>query len=315
MKFYLAPMQSVTGYVFRNAYHKHFCPMDKYFTPFISNRKLGQKEKNEILPANNRGMEVVPQILCNDSEVFLEIAKQLEDMGYQSVNFNLGCPSPTVVTKCRGAGLLGEPKRLEALLEEIFSHSPLKISVKTRIGLSEEEEWKRIFEIYCRYPLEELIVHPRLQEDQYKNEPRWDVFGDVLKEAPFPVCYNGDIFSKEKYEELVKQFPALTCVMLGRGMVKNPGLLGEIKKEETLTVSKIKAFHDEILRGYEAILFGDVNVLFKMKEIWGYLGEQFPSEEKILKKIRKSKNLAEYRDLVNRLLSRKENRRTMGGIQ
>lgn len=171
MQFYMAPMEGITGYVFRNAYQKNFGGIDRYFTPFITNKKMNYKELNDIAPEHNRGMQVIPQILTNRADDFCEIARELEQYGYGIVNLNLGCPSGTVAAKKRGAGFLTEPDALDRFLEEIFTDCPLQISIKTRIGIEEDAEWKQLLTIYNRYPLEELIVHPRVLKDFYRNTP------------------------------------------------------------------------------------------------------------------------------------------------
>jgi len=306
MRFYMAPMEGLTGYIFRNAYHKYFGDADKYFTPFISGAGLSHRELNDVLPEHNVGMDVVPQILTNKAEDFLGIAKKLEDFGYTTVNLNLGCPSGTVVAKGRGAGFLAHPEELDGFLAEIFEKCTIKISVKTRLGLEGYEEWERLQEIYNRYPLEELIIHPRVQKDLYRNPVKRDVFAEAFVNSKAPVCYNGDIHSVEDYRHFAEEFPEVNTVMLGRGILKNPGLIGEIKGRARVDIDTIKAFHDEILDGYVKIMSGDRNTLFKMKEIWGYLGELFEDCEKQLKKIKKANRVVEYQSAVNELIRMKK---------
>lgn len=306
MRFYMAPMEGLTGYIFRNAYHKYFGDADKYFTPFISGAGLSHRELNDVMPEHNEGMDVVPQILTNKSEDFIGIAKLLEDFGYTTVNLNLGCPSGTVVSKGRGAGFLAHPDKLDEFLSEIFEKSPLKISIKTRLGLEAASEWERLQEIYNKYPLEELIIHPRVQKDMYRNPVKTDVFADAYVSSKTAVCYNGDIHSVEAYKDFTESFPAVDTVMLGRGIFKNPGLIGEIKGKDRVGVDTIKAFHDEILDGYVEIMSGDRNTLFKMKEIWSYLGEFFEDNEKQLKKIKKANRVVEYRAAVDELIRLKK---------
>lgn len=302
MRFYMAPMEGLTGYIFRNAYHKYFGDVDKYFTPFISGAGLSHRELNDVLPEHNEGLEVVPQILTNKAEDFIGIAKMLEDFGYTTVNLNLGCPSGTVVAKGRGAGFLVHTEALDRFLAEIFEKCPLKISVKTRLGLEDAEEWEQLQEIYNKYPLEELIIHPRVQKDLYRNPVRLEVFERALVNSKAPVCYNGDIHSKAAYERFTEKFQQVDTVMLGRGIFKNPGLVSEIKDKERVGIATLRAFHDEILAGYEEIMSGDRNTLFKMKEIWSYLGEFFEGSEKQLKKIKKANRVIEYRSAVNELI-------------
>lgn len=308
MKFYLAPMESMTGYVFRNAYHKYFHNVDKYFTPFITSTGLSHKELNDILPEHNEGMLVVPQILTNKVEDFLTIAGKLQNFGYETVNLNLGCPSGTVVAKKRGAGQLADTMEFDRFLDGIFSKCPVKISVKTRIGMQDETEWDALQEIFNKYPFEEIIVHPRLQQDFYKNPVHYDVFDKAFHSLKAPVCYNGDIHSVEHYNLFVSRFPAVDTIMLGRGIFMNPGLVDEIcAGRKGVSKDTLRAFHDEILEGYIKIMSGDKNTLYKMKEIWVYLGTYFENRddidsERVMKKIRKANSIAEYKMLVRSLL-------------
>lgn len=306
MQYYLAPMQSLTGYVFRNAYNRHFHNIDKYFTPFLSSKGLSSKDKNEVLPEHNQNMMVVPQIMTNQADVFLEIARQLKDYGYTSVNLNLGCPSGTVVPKKRGAGLLADLDMLDCFLDEIFTKCSLHISIKTRIGIESPTEWEDIQTIYQRYPMEELIIHPRLQKDQYKNHPNMEIFREALENIKCPVCYNGDLHTIEQCRKFTAHFPQVTNVMLGRGVLKNPGLIGELTGEPAVTSKTLLAFHEDILAGYKEEISGDINVLFKMKELWSYFGDSFKDSEqfaKRMKKMMKTKSLVEFHSIATQFLT------------
>lgn len=314
MKYYLAPMEGITTYIYRSAYEHHFHNVDRYFTPFVVNKRLSTREQQDLLPEHNKGMDVVPQILTNRAEDFLEVAKEIADMGYQTVNLNLGCPSGTVVAKKRGAGFLALPEELDAFLAEIFEKCPMKISIKTRIGMEDETEWERLISIYQKYPMEELIVHPRTQKDFYKYPPRMDAYEMAESVFDVPLCYNGELNSVEKMRELTERFPNLDCVMLGRGILKNPGLVGEIRKswgeaemtEEAISKETFRSFHDEIYYGYREIMSGDRNTLYKMKELWSYMGQSFTNPEKYMKKIRKTERLVEYECIVASLFREQE---------
>lgn len=305
MRLEMAPLEGLTTYIFRNAYAKYFGHIDKYYTPFLSlhkEKEFNHKERQEILPENNEGLFVVPQVLTNSSEDFQRAAHTLKGLGYEEVNMNLGCPSGTVVPKKKGAGLLADTEQLEHFLEECFEKTPLKISIKTRLGMEEEEEWERILDVYQKFPLEELIIHARVREDYYKKPVRLEAFGKALAKSPYSVCYNGDIFTVEDYERLTERFPQLEAVMLGRGLLRNPGLAGTIKNDrgtddlnnQAEHFEKLRAFHDELYIGYQKIMSGDRNVLFKMKEFWSYLLYNYPNMEKRLKSLHKVKNCAEY---------------------
>lgn len=213
MNFYFAPMEGITGHLYRRTHHRFFQGVDQYFTPFIAptiHHKLSSREKNDILPEHNLGVPVIPQILTNRSEDFIWAARELAGYGYGEVNLNLGCPSATVVTKGKGAGFLARPEQLDRFLEQVFTglkNDGIGISVKTRIGMESPEEFEDLLEIYNRYPLRELIIHPRVRSDFYKNIPNRDAFRQGALEGTNPVCYNGDIFSPKDWEAFQNEFP------------------------------------------------------------------------------------------------------------
>lgn len=304
MKYYFAPLEGVTGYIYRNAYETFFGQIDKYFIPFISptkNKEFTSRELNDILPEHNQGLPVVPQILTNNSEYFIDTVNELTKFGYDEINLNLGCPSGTVVAKYKGSGFLAQRKQLDEFLEDIFSKASTKISIKTRIGKDSPDEFYELIEIFNKYPLEELIIHPRIQTDFYKNKPNMNIFKDALALSKNPVCYNGDIFNVEDYKELTEMYPSLDAVMLGRGLIANPALISEIKNNVVIDKQVMKAFHDAVCAGYKEILSGDRNVLFKMKELWFYMIHMFAESDKYAKKIRKTDRLSDYEAIISRL--------------
>lgn len=308
MQYYLAPLEGITTYVYRNAYHKNFKKMDKYFTPFIvphKDKKFNTRELKELSPEHNHGLNVVPQLMTNNAEDFLKTAKDIVQMGYREINLNLGCPSKTVVTKKKGAGFLEYPEELDRFLDEIYGNADFKISVKTRIGKDSPDEFYQLLEIYNKYPIEELTIHPRIQTDYYQNTPNLDMFKVAYEESKNPICYNGDIRTTDNLTSLTQQFPDLKHVMIGRGIIHNPGLLTHLDKETLLS------FHNMILEEYIKISSGERNVLFKMKELWFYMLSLFEDAEKVGKKIKKTERLKEYESIIDMLFSaydlRKEN--------
>lgn len=309
MKIYFAPMEGITRYPYRNAHNTHFGYIDKYFTPFIvpNTKKLFRtREKADVLPENNQGLPIVPQIMTNKADEFLCAARGLKEYGYTEVNLNLGCPSKTVVSGGRGSGFLAFPDRLLEFLDEIFEKADMKISVKTRIGKENPEEFERLMEIYNKFPMEELIIHPRLQKDFYKNKPNIDAFREALSVSKNPICYNGDINTAQDYLNFREQFPQVETLMLGRGLLRDPVLSGRIKEGITLNKKSLRSFHDDIYNAYRDILSGDINVLYKMKEIWLYMALSFHNYEKYLKKIKKADKLIKYDDAVNALFEEQE---------
>lgn len=315
MNIYFAPMEGITGYIFRNAHHDCFPCVERYYTPFItpkSGKSFTARELNDVLPKHNEGICVVPQILSNQAEGFLKVAGRLKEFGYTQVNLNLGCPSGTVVAKNKGAGFLAYPAQLDAFLDQIFEGCGMEISVKTRIGKEDPEEFGALLEIFDQYPIKELIIHPRVQTDFYKNTPNLEAFSVAAAHSKNPVCYNGDLFSVEKINAFTGRFPQVESLMLGRGLLVNPCLAADYRRnaakvqtgggESMLTKEDLGAFLDRLADDYSRVLSGERDVLFKMKELWFYLGKLFPDGEKELKKIRKAQRLPEYRQSVRHLL-------------
>lgn len=312
MKYSLAPMEGITGYIYRRAYHTFFGNVDKYYTPFIKPGQKGHfssREKNDISKEHNQGMNVVVQQLTNSSEDFIRTARKIEQLGYEEINLNLGCPAKMVVNKGRGSGFLANPEALDQFFDEIFSEIKTDISVKTRIGKDDPEEFYKLIEIYNKYPIKELIIHPRLQRDYYKNVPNLDVFRDAVRLSKIPLCYNGDICTKSDDERIRSEFPDISHIMIGRGILSDPGLLAELRGEQRPGKQTVRAFHDQIYSDYQEVMSGERNILFKMKELWGYLNHSFTNSEKYAKKIRKAERLYRYEEVVDALFAEQELKR------
>lgn len=301
MLYYFAPMEGITGYVYRRIHRECFPGMDKYFTPFLTpsqKKAMMPRENRDVLPENNQEVPLVPQILTNCAEDFIKTARNLQEYGYEEVNLNLGCPSGTVVSKKKGSGFLEFPEELHGFLEVIFQNLDMKISIKTRIGKEEEEEFSGLLKIYNEYPLEELIIHPRVQKDYYKNRPRMEVYKEAVSGSKNPLCYNGDLFTEGYFRRFTEKFPDTRAVMIGRGLLVNPALVRQLQGGKALEKEELKNFHDKLLLGYEEVMDGDRAVLFKMKELWFYMGNLFPEGKKYLKKVKKAQHLPEYREAV-----------------
>lgn len=313
---YFAPMEGITGHVYRSAHAKHFGGVDRYYLPFIAahaTHTLKNKEKKDISPACNVGLCAIPQVLTKNVDDFLWTAEELRSLGYREINLNLGCPSPTVTSKGKGAAFLGSPDELDRFFEGVFEgmeHRELLrdkvcISVKTRLGVESTDEWERIFAIYNRYPICELIIHARTMREFYSGETHVDVFGDILRQSHIPVCYNGNICSASDYRDILNRFgddPGFAGVMIGRGLIGNPALAQSIRGGEPLNAESLLLFHDEVLHGYETELSGDTHVTSKMKELWWYMGSMFIGAEKPLKRMRKSRTVREYASAVREIL-------------
>ena len=301
----LAPMEGVTGHVFRRVHAACFGALDRYYTPFVAPPRVGStfggRMAKEVDPECNQGLNAVPQLLTKNAEECVWAAHLLSDMGYAEVNINLGCPSGTVVNKGRGSGFLRDLDALDAFLDEVCAKSPLPVSVKTRLGLEHDAEYERVLAVYCRHPLAELIVHPRVQKDRYRGKPRWEPYGETLGRAPFPVAYNGDIFVPADLEALVAAYPATRHVMIGRGVVANPALPRMIAGGAPATREELKRFHDQLFEAYAQEMGG--NAVFRMKEWWFYAQHAFACPLAVQRTIRRARKVDEYRAATDRLFA------------
>ena len=307
MKIYFAPLEGITGYIQRQTFNKYFGEVDKYFIPFIQPKQHGHfmsREKKDMAPENNAGLPSIPQLLTNSAHDFLLTIEKLQELGYKEANLNLGCPSRTVVSKGRGSGQLADLEALECFLNEIFEKVQMDVSIKTRIGVTDPAEFETILPVFQKFPLKELIIHPRVQKEMYTGTPHKDVFAAAMAVKEFPICYNGDIFRKADYDQLMQQFPNLDRIMIGRGLLQNPALAREIQGGAPLSKNEVRAYHDELYDRYREVMFGEKNLLFKMKEFWVYQIESFNDTIKAAKKIRKSQRIYQYEEAINELFEK-----------
>lgn len=301
-------MEGVTGYAFRKAHAECFGELDRYYTPFLVPPRLdfpfASRYAKELCQKGDEALDVVPQLLTKNADEFVWATQLLSEMGYAEVNLNVGCPSGTVANKGRGAGFLRDLAALEAFLQDVCVRSALPVSVKTRIGFANDNEFEEILETYCRCPIAELIVHPRVRADFYDGTPRRKAYGEALAKAPFPVAYNGDIFSVADVESLVAAYPETRHVMLGRGVVGNPALPRMIKGGPAATADELERFHDVLFHTYEERIGG--NAVFRMKEWWSYAKELFVSPISVQRAVRKLKRVDEYEATVSKIFRTEE---------
>ncbi len=305
----LAPMRGITTMHYRQAYVRHFGGLDVEMAPFISTvdaERINPKLLKDVLPENNSGLPLIPQVIGNKADDFVQMNIALHDLGYNEVNWNLGCPHKPIRKKRRGSGLLPYPDTVAAILDQVCERSPVKISVKVRLGVSDKSELMRLIPVLNTYPLSEVIVHPRTAEQMYDGVVDLDAFAEALQLLEHPVCYNGDINTLAFFNTVHERFPTLSRFMLGRGLLANPFLCEEIKggpMGERTPVERLREFHDDLVSRYEAILDGDHPVLGKMKEFWSYQSLPLSNGRAMFKKLKKTQRLRTYKDIVSEYLA------------
>ena len=293
MRYYFAPMEGLTDSIYRRLHHKYFPGVDRYYMPFLSptiHRNLTHKEDRELPLADSVPFAAVPQVLTKVSDDFLWAAEVCRDRGYDEVNLNIGCPSGTVVSKGKGSGMLRDPAALDKFLEEIFAASSLPISVKTRLGLEKSEEFSAILEVLNQYPIKELTIHPRVRKQFYDGTVDMDMFDYAVKNSRNPLCYNGDILSLEQAKLLQEKYPEVQSVMIGRGLIADPGMLSGGTDKTAL-----EGYMNELMAVYEVEFGGSRNAIFRLKENWGFLHDRFEGCDKLWKRLRKTTDAAEFK--------------------
>ena len=297
MRYDFAPMEGITDSIFRRVHHKYFGGVDRYFMPFLSptvHRQLTHKEDRELPIAGSESFVAIPQILTKVPEDFLWAAQVCHDRGYTEVNLNVGCPSGTVVSKGKGSGMLRDLQGLDAFLEEVFAKTPLPISVKTRVGIEDPQEFPAILDVYNKYPIRELTIHPRTRKQFYDGSLHWDLFAYATENSKIPLCFNGDLRRLEDISEFSKKFPKIDSVMIGRGLIADPGMLDK----RGTTRESLKGFTDELTECYIEAFGGARNAMFRMKENWSFLRHRFADSDKLWKQLRKTTDLNEYKHIT-----------------
>ena len=311
----LGPFQGITDAPFRNVFKRHFGGIDKFYTPFFTGIHKEDHAKNlqgeEIDPRCNDVETLTPQILSTDAEEILRFAKQCKQLGYKEINLNMGCPFPRVANKKRGCGLLPYPDKVEAMLERVFEVIDIKFSVKCRLGYFDPKEIDAIIPIFNKFPLSELIIHPRIGKQLYKGEADVERFKALIPYINAPLVYNGDIFSVESFERISETVQPVNDFMLGRGILANPFLAEQIKGKN-VPDDKTNRLHNYLLDLYEDRLRhagGSPKVLGRMKELWSYLMNSFEEPQVVWRKIKKLNALKDYEEAVEIIF--KENALTL----
>lgn len=307
MRYDAAPMEGLTDRVWRQAHQHYFGGADRYYAPFLSppeNRVPVKKKMAELLPQANPGAPVIPQLLGKDGSCAAWMIRLLrEEMGYTEVNLNFGCPSGTVTAKGKGAGMLRDLEALDRFLYTVFSEAGGPISVKTRIGVERAEEFSGILAVYNRYPLAELIVHPRVMRQLYRGQADRDAFAAALPDCQAPLCYNGDITAPADLAALEAAWPKLWGLMAGRGLIADPALFRKGRGGPPASKDELRGYHDQLYAGYTAAFGSPQAAISRMKAFWqGMLG-LFAETQRLEKQLKKLRDPWEYEVTVGQIFT------------
>lgn len=304
-----SPLQGFTDYRFRNAFHKYFGGIDTYYAPYIRlNGKMEIKPvyQRDLQHKNNVGLEVIPQVMTCDADEFLFVVEYVQSLGYQELNWNLGCPYPMVTNRGMGSGLIADPEKIDNILDRAHSETDMTISMKMRMGYEEPIEILRAFPTLNKYPLKNIGIHARIGKQLYVGGVDWDSFERCMEHTDHKLYYNGDITSVESFREVSDRFPSIDHWMIGRGLIADPWLPSMIKDDEVEyaddRMDVFSDFHNMLFRQFEEKLTGDKAIIRKMVSYWEYFEEVLPEAKREIKKIKKTKTIEDYDIALERVL-------------
>ncbi|WP_440066394.1 tRNA dihydrouridine synthase [Tenacibaculum discolor] len=304
-----SPLQGFTDFRFRNAQQKYFGGIDTFYAPYIrlnGKFKIKSSYERDLLPENNTTLTVIPQVITNDAEEFLFVAKYVQSLGYKELNWNLGCPYPMVTKSGMGSGLICNPTRIDEILHRAHNETNILVSMKMRMGYENSEEILHTFPILDKYPLKNVAIHARIGKQLYKGGVDLDAFQKCIDVAKHQLYYNGDITTVAGFKAMKERFPSITHFMIGRGLIADP-FLPQMIKDNTTEYPKDRwkifgEFHDEIYQQYDAALSEPTPIKMKMLGFWEYFSQSFSDPRKTYKKIKKATNPKKYQAAVKDIL-------------
>ena len=299
----LAPLQGFTDVTYRNVFSDHFSGVDEAVAPFISTMgqmRLKPSRIKDVDPENNKKLFVIPQILGNVAKDFIFLADHLYEMGHKKINWNLGCPHSKIANKQRGSGLLMYPDKIDAFLDTVLPRISNTLSVKLRLGRRSKDEIFKVLPVLDKYPLDEIILHPRTGIQMYEGTSDHGTFEKAFLCSRHALTYNGDIIDLNTFHTVQKKFPSIRRFMTGRGILSNPFLAEDIKGilANKNQIERLKNFHDALFNSYQKIFSGPTHLTGRMKGFWTYLGPSFKESKKPLKNILKANSISKYQDMV-----------------
>lgn len=307
----LAPMQGLTEVMFRRVYEECFPgAIALAVSPFLSlthgNLADAWDKIEDVLPENNAGsIPVIPQILGKEPDEFIALGNRLYDLGYNELNWNMGCPMRKVAAKHRGSGILPYPDEVRTILDAVLPQLKPRLSVKVRLGLKSTDDIFRLIPVLNDYPLASVTVHPRLGRQQYNGHPDMETFSQVLPLLKAPVIYNGDIVSGADAKRIKERFPTVADLMVGRGVLYRPTLPLDIANPDRDTNDDLRLAAHFIRRLVQEILStmpSDQARIRKIKEYWCLVWKSLPISEMQARQVLHQEKLTTVEKMICDLL-------------
>ncbi|MCQ2091720.1 MAG: tRNA-dihydrouridine synthase family protein [Fibrobacter sp.] len=299
---FLAPLQGYTDAIYRQNHAKFAGGIKKYYSPFVRVEKGVARDRDlwDVAPENNKGYNLVPQIIFSGLDEFDILVNALVKQGYREIDLNMGCPYPMQTGHGRGSGILPHPEIVAQVAKHINTLSEIQFSIKMRLGLKSAEECEQLLPILNDTPLTHITMHPRLGIQQYKGALDMESFQRFYEECRHPVIFNGDVLSVRRIRELEEKYPKLAGVMIGRGILTIPTMAAEYECGTSWTVAErnkvVWDMHQGILEQSKMVQLDQNQTLNRFRCFWEYQTETLPP--KLLKQVAKCKSFANYESLI-----------------
>lgn len=266
--FVLAPMEDVTDVVFRHVVASA-APPDVYFTEFTNSDSYchpgGRESVRGRLTFTEDEQPIVAHIWGDNPEHFKKMSIDMAKAGFKGLDINMGCPVANVVGNGKGCGLIGRPD-VAAELIQAAKAGGLPVSVKTRLGLREVNEWRDWLTHILKQDIANLSIHLRTRKEMSKVDAHWELIPEIKKlrdeVAPHTLLtINGDIPDRATGLELVEKY-GVDGVMIGRGIFHNPYAFDKEAKEPTseellqllkLHLDLFDQYADDMQRNYKTL--------------------------------------------------------------
>ena len=303
---FMAPMAGVTDRHFRALVWEHGAGLT--FSEMVSAKSIVYGNKKTYLLMENSG-HVRPwaiQFFGHEPDILSEAIKKLNDVPFDIVNINMGCPMPKIVKNGEGAALMLNPKLVSQMVEAAAKASMRPVTVKIRLGFTKDSiNATHIAHVAAESGASHIIVHGRTRDQYYMGEADWDEIIKVKESSKIPVIGNGDIYSPEA---AIKRLQTVDGIMIARGAYGNPWIFsrttgflktGELPPEpskEEIISTALKHLQDVLINGGQVV---------QMRKHLTWYTKGFHGSAEARKKINNAQTATEMESILRGLLPEK----------
>lgn len=225
----LAPMQDVTNLPFMRVMQQYGGP-DYYVTEYFRVHADYTLEKKILrsITENETGRPVFAQLIGQDIEALVRVARELQAYPIAGIDLNLGCPAPVVCRKDAGGGLLRKPGQMERIIASLRDAIAGKFTLKTRVGYSSHEEFPGLLEVFKRHAIDTLTIHGRTVTERYQTPIHTECIRMAVEQMHCPVVANGNVVDVHTGLGAMRRTGA-HGLMVGRGAIRNPWIFDQLR--------------------------------------------------------------------------------------